>query len=189
MSGLQLNDFASLPLLAISCTHADANEVFRRFVARDGTRCGAGEAAAGVARQRSTTVGDALTLDALGLIPVDTAAAIAAGDLIESAADGRATPWADPVSRHAVVDGAAANTDIAVAGILAADTLDSIVALDGSAVPGPVIHSDGHIRSSGATGGKKLLVVWHAPYRPPQGRALTAASGAGKTIIAAIGLA
>lgn len=168
----------SQSLFTLTVEAEGADEKFRRFVKADGSRAGAGEQTLGVCRVKSTTDGELVTVDAAGIVPVAAGAAIPADSWVESDAQGRAVPWSRPVIRHAVVDGAAANTDIAVAGITDEDTLDAVVATDGTAVPGPAIHSDGNIRSTGATAGKKLLVVWRTPYRRPAGRAVAAAVAA-----------
>ena len=185
---LTVDSVTALPLFTLSAAHADANEVFRRFVARDGTRAVNGETAAGVSRAKSTTVGDDLTLDVAGVVLVEAGAVLAADDWVQSGADGRAVKWSRPAIRHLVVDGAGANTDIAVAGLAAGDTLDAVVATDGTAVTAPSIASAGNIRSTANTTGKKLLVVWRSPYRRPAGRALLAASAAGKHIPVLLGV-
>lgn len=163
------------PLYTLTVEAEGTDDKFRRFVKADGSRAGAAEAALGVGRFKgATTDGELIPVDVAGVVQVTVGAAIAADDWVESDAQGRAVPWSRPVINHAVVDGAAANTNIAVAGIAQADTLDAVVATDGTAVPGPTIHAAGQIRSTGATTGKKLLVVWRTPYRRPAGRALAA---------------
>ena len=184
---LNTSNVTATPLYTLSAVHQDALEVFRRFVKRDGTRAGARELVAGVSRTRSATVGDDLTLDMAGVVLVEAGGAIAVDDDVESAADGRAAVWAGP--SRAVVDGAAANANIAVAGITTDDRLLPVVALDGTAVPGVTIHSDGNIRSAGATNNKKLLVEWLPPGRRPAGRALDAAAAAGAHIPVLLGIA
>lgn len=181
---LTRDNVTATPLFGLSAVHQDTNEVFRRFVKRDGTRAGARDRVAGVSRVRSAEVGDDLPLDMAGAILVEAGAAIGADDYIESDADGRAVPWTGP--RRVVVTGAAADTDIDVAGIRTTDTPVTVVATDGTAVPNVTIPSDGHIQSTGATTGKNLIVEWP---NPPVGQALQAAAAAGDYFALRLGLA
>ena len=184
---VEANNFATTPVLTLSVRHADTDEVWRRFVTTAGTRAGAGAQVLGVARVKSTTEGDIVPVDVAGVAVVVAGAAIAADAHLASDAQGRAVTRAEPVSEHAVVDGAAADTDIAVTGIATTDTLDAIVATDGTALGAVSIHSDGNVRCANATTGKKLLVVWHTPAAPSAGRALAAAAAAGDHLPALIG--
>ena len=186
--GLEIDTLTYHPLFPLTVRHADTNETFRRFVMRDGTRAVAGAQPLGVGRVRSTTVGDMMAVDVAGVVQAEAGAVLAADDLIMSDADGRAVPFVEPVIRHAVVDGAAASTDIAVAGIATTDTLDAVVNLSDNDVPaGASITSDGNIQSTDATSSDKLLVVWRRPSRPV-GRALAAATAAGKYVPVLLGL-
>lgn len=188
MAGPVTNTFTDAPLHSITVERDGTDEIWRRFVRADGARCGAGDAPIGVCRIRSTTDGDLVPVDTAGVLLVATGGAFAAGDPIAPDAQGRAVRAMRTPLEMAVVDGAAADTDIAVGGIRTTDELVSVVALDGTAVPGPTIDSDGNVQSTGATGGKKLLVVWRGPERPVAGRALHASSAADETVAALIGL-
>ena len=174
-------------VLSVTVEHKDANEVFRRFVKADGTRAGAGERALGVSRIRSETSGDLLPVDVSGVILVEAGAAIAADARVTPDADGRAVTRAEPAVKRLVVDGAAANTNIAVAGIAVGDELLDVLALDGTEVTVPTIHAAGQIRSTANLTAKKLLVIWRAPPGEDAGRALLAASAAGKFIPVLLG--
>lgn len=188
MSGAITTSVTDAPLHSITVEREGTDELLRRFVRADGARCGVGDAPLGVCRIRSTTDEDLIPVDTAGVLLVETGGAIGVGETIAPDAQGRAVRAERAPLSMAVVDGAAADTDIAVAGIRATDDLVSVVALDGTAVPGPSIDSDGNIQSTGATAGKKLLVVWRGPERPVAGRALRASSAAGETIAALIGL-
>jgi len=166
------------PFYTLTVEAEGADEKFRRFIKADGSRAGARERPLGVCRVKSSVDAELIPVDVAGVVLAVAGAAIAADDWLESDAQGRAIPWSRPVINHAVVSGAAANADIAVTGITTEDTLDAVVATDGTAVPGPTIHSDGNIRSTGGTTGKHLLVVWRTPYRRPAARAVAAATAA-----------
>ena len=175
------------PLHTLTVEAEGDNEKFRRFVGIGGARAGANENVLGVCRVKSSEDGELIPVDVAGVVLVEVGAAVALGALVGSDADGRATPWARPDIKHVVVDGAAANTNIAVGGITVADQLDAVVALDGTAVNAPTIHAAGQIRSTSNTAGKKLLVVWRTSYRFPAARALAAATAAGDTIPVLLG--
>ena len=155
---------------------------------RAGTRAGAGAPVLGVGRTRSAASGDIVPVDVAGVVLVEAGAAFAIDAQVMSDADGRAVTRPTDPDRRAVVDGAAANADIAVTGIAAGDELLDVLALDGTAVTAPAIHAAGIIRSTANLAGKKLLVLW----RPPSalaGRALAAAANAGDYRPILIGLA
>ena len=185
---LQADTFTTRSLLTLTVEHADANQVFRRFVKRDGTRAGAAEQAIGVSRIRSATQGEDLPVDIAGLVLVEAGAAIPVDAYVEPDAMGRAVTFVPPTIRHAVVAGASANTNIAVAGTELGDTLDAVVATDATAVAGPTIHADGQIRSTNSTTGKNLLVVWRKPPRSAAGRAMLPAAAAGDTVPVLLGV-
>ena len=170
------------PLLTLTVEAEGAAEKFRRFVLPDGARAGAGGNPLGVCRTKSAADGELITVDVAGVVPVTAGGAIAATGFVQSDAEGRAVPWSPPTVRHAVVNGAAANGNIAVAGIALGDTLDAIVALDATAVAAPTIHAAGQVRSTTNLAGKKLLVVWRKPWRKPAGRALAPAAAADDTV-------
>lgn len=73
---------------------AGIDEIFRRFVRPDGERCSAsGDIILGVCPQKSTTPGELVPVDVLGVVPVEAGAAvpIAAGAVrVMSDAQGRA---------------------------------------------------------------------------------------------------
>ena len=123
---------------------------------------------------RPAAMHDPVDVRIFGVGAVEAGGAFAAGAQLASDEDGKAVAYVADAVRHAVVDGAAANADIAVAGITSTDRLDAIVALDGTAVAAPTIHDAGKVRSTTNTTGKKLLVVWRPAWRPPAGIALTA---------------
>ena len=172
----------SQPLYTVTVEAEGADEKSRRFVLPDGARAGADSAPLGVCRVKSSAAGDNIPVDVAGIALVEAGAALSAKDWVQSDAKGRAVPFTPPAVQHAVDDGAAAGANIAVTGIALGDTLDSVVALDATAVNGPTIHAAGQIRSTSNTAGKKLLVVWRKPYRPPAGRVLAAAAAAGDIV-------
>ena len=187
MGGVVVNALTGIPVLTLTVEHGDAQEVFRRFVKSDGTRAGAGETTIGVSRIASVTMNEDLPVDAAGVTLVEAGAAIAADTLVMSDADGRAVERPADPDRRAVVDGAAANTNIAVAGIAVTDELLDVLALDGAAVTAPTIHAAGQIRSTANTANKKLLVIWRRPSEVA-GRALAAAGAAGDHLPVLVGL-
>ena len=182
-------NFTTVPVLTLTVTHSDANEVLRRFVNRDGTRAASGDRPMGVSRIASAAIGDDLPVDVAGVSLVEAAGAIAADADLAPDADGRAAalPASRPI-RQAVVPGAAAATDIAVAGIQVGDELLSIAATDATAVANPTIHSDGNVRSSSALAGKHLIVLWRPALMYRAGRALAAAAAAGDIIPVLLGV-
>ena len=99
----------------------------------------------------------------VGVAEVEYGAAVGRGDLLTADADGKAVPVEGPAIFQATVAGAAADTDIAVDGILADDELVGVSATDATAVTGPAIHTDGNIRATGSTAGKTLIVAWRRP--------------------------
>lgn len=173
--GLEIDILTAHPLFTLTVEHADANEVFRRFVTRAGTRAGAGAAVLGVGRVRSAAAKELIPVDVAGVVLVEAGAAIAVDAVVMSDANGRAVTRPSDPDRRAVVDGAAAGADIAVTGIGAGDELLEVLALDGTAVTAPVIHAAGIIRSTANLANKKLLVLWRPPSAPA-GRALRAAT-------------
>ena len=179
----------SQPLHTLTVETEGDDEKFRRFVHPDGRRAGVDDNTLGVCRVKSSADGDLVPVDVAGVVPVEAGAALSAYDWVQPDAEGRATSWTPPAINHEVVDGAAANTNIAVTGIVRGNTLDAVVALDGTAVNAPTIHANGQIRSTSNTTGKKLLVVWRKPYRVPAGRVLEAAAAAGDTVPVLLGRA
>lgn len=137
---------------------------------------------------RPAKSGDPIDVCVFGEAPIELGGAVARGDLLTSNADGKAVKAARSPIRSIVVDGAAANTDIAVTGIAVGDELLYAGALDGTAGIQALnlasIQSAGNIRLSVSSAGKKLLVVWRGPAQGVIGRALQA--GAPGDIIGAL---
>ena len=66
---------------------------------------------------------------------------------------------------QAIVGGAAANTDIAVAGLTAKSDVIGVVNLTDNAMAPGITSKSGAIRSTGATNNKRLLVTWRDEQR------------------------
>ena len=117
----------------------------------------------GVVDRNGGTSGGRVEVMRIGIAPVEYGGAVTRGDRLTSDADGKAVK-AEPSLYSAVVDGAADNVDIAVAGIETTDELAAVVNLSDNDTPaGAEIHSDGNIRSTDPTNGDKLLVLWRRP--------------------------
>ena len=153
---------------------------------------GATDAVIGVT-DRPSKAGDVVDVVAAGAPAVEYGGAIAYGDRVVSGADGKAHAAPAKDVFQALVAGAAANTDIAVAGILATDVLVGAVELEGAAYTDLLattsIHADGAIRVTSATNGNKVLVTWRRPTRTA-GIALRAgvAGDIGQVLLAPAGL-
>lgn len=122
MTGIIVDSVTDHSLQAFTVGHADALEVFRRFIRADGRRAGAGDAPAGVCRVASTALNDLLPVDTAGLVQVEAGAAIPLGSggiaPVKAGADGRAVPVGnldpDPVAGIAVAAAAAAGAFVPV---------------------------------------------------------------------------
>lgn len=122
MQGIIVDSVTDHSLQAFSIGHADALEVFRRFVRADGRRAGAGDVPAGVCRVASTTPNELLPVDTAGLVQVEAGAAIPLGSggiaAVKAGADGRAVAVGDldpdPVAGIAVAAAAAAGAFVPV---------------------------------------------------------------------------
>ena len=79
MQGIIVDSVTEQSLQTFTVGHADALEVFRRFVRADGRRAGLGDAPAGVCRIASAAVDDLLPVDTAGLVQVEAGAAISLG--------------------------------------------------------------------------------------------------------------
>ena len=109
----------------------------------------------------------------LGVGEIYCGVAVEAGDLLVAAATAnhanRAVPrrTAGPGINQAVVDGAAADTNIAVAGLLETSEIIGVINLtDNAAVDRTTVTvAAGQIQSSGSTAAKKLLVTWRDELR------------------------
>lgn len=122
MQGIIVDSVTEQSLQTFTIGHADALEVFRRFVRADGRRAGLGDAPAGVCRIASTSADELLPVDTAGLVQVEAGAAIALGPggvaPVKAAADGRAVPVGDldpdPVAGIAVAAATAAGAFVPV---------------------------------------------------------------------------
>ena len=122
MQGIIVDSVTEQSLQTFTVGHADALEVFRRFVRADGRRAGLGDAPAGVCRIASTAADELLPVDTAGLVQVEAGAAIALGPggvaPVKAAADGRAVPVGDldpdPVAGIAVAAATAAGAFVPV---------------------------------------------------------------------------
>ena len=182
-----VNSVTMVPIASVTVERSGADEIWRRFVRYDGERCGADDVPVGVSRVKSTADGDLVVVDTVGAVLVRTGGVFGAGAAVASDAEGRAVLAAPSNPELAVVDGAAANNDIAVAGIQETDTLIAVSATDGTAVTAPTIHDDAVVRSTADLTGKKLIVVWRGPEHPVAGRALQASTEEDATIAILLG--
>jgi hypothetical protein len=169
-----------------------------RFVTHAGAHAGVAGAAIGVSR--SAAAEDAyVPVDVIGTVVVESGAAVAVGDLVQSDSTGRAITATASSLKQAVISGGAAGAHT-VTGIAASDRLVSVVRLDvevdtGTSASGNKVQAASALTSEFAvsaantidntggtnTTGDLLLVTWETA-QPVRGRALQAASGAGKFI-------
>ena len=152
------------------------------------------DALLGVADELGALKGGRCDVHLAGIAPVEAGGVFAAGAWLTANADGKAVAASvsAPVLHTALVDGADADTDIAVADVLATDHLGAVIELaaDGTALADRLasarsaITEDGKIRTRDSTAGKKLLVQWMRARVPVSavGRALGAATAAGDLV-------
>lgn len=122
MQGIIVDSVTEQSLQTVTVGHADALEVFRRFVRPDGRRAAQGDAPVGVCRIASTAASDLLPVDTSGIVQVEAGAAIALGPAgatpVKAAADGRAIPVGlldpDPVAAIALAAASAAGAYVPV---------------------------------------------------------------------------
>ncbi len=186
------------PILTRNFTAGSA--VAARRIAQPGTEAGevvqadgAGAAALGVADEVGAEEGGRADVHLAGIADVEAGGAFAAGAWLASDADGRAVAAAPPAPavRSAVVDGADADADIAVEGVLAGDRLAAVVELaadgrnlvDRLAGGKASVAADGAIRTKDSTAGKKLLALWtRGGAVQAVGRAFAASAGKGDVV-------
>ena len=193
MPGPIVNDLTTCPLLTLTVERDGADELFRRCVRYDGARAGAGDLALGICRERTTTDGDIVPVDVAGTALAVAGGAFAAGADLAADAEGRVVAATRSELHVARTSGAAANTDINVAGIAPGDeVVDAInlgAAVGASLATLPVVHSAGKVRTPVDTsGGIILLILWRTPPRPIVARALAASTGADETVPVLLGV-
>lgn len=188
MSGPIVNSTTTCPLLTLTVERDGTDELFRRFVRYDGARAGAGDLALGICRERNTANDSLVPVDVAGTALAVAGGAFAAGADLASDAEGRAVAATRSEIHITRTAGAAADTDIAVAGITTDDEVLGAYATDGSAVGTLAPHSAGHVRSATATNGKTLIILWRTPPRPVIARALAASSAADETVPVLLGV-
>ena len=115
MGGIPGGPLARLPLQTITMEHEGADEVLRRFVRSDGTRCVANERPVGVGEASSTKDGELFPATHKGIAVVDAGAAIALQNgerAVQTDAEGRAIirTGANPIAGY-VIDAASAAGD------------------------------------------------------------------------------
>ena len=152
------------------------------------------DALLGLADELGAVKGGRADVHLAGIAPVEAGGVFGAGAWLTADAEGKAVAAApaSPVPASAVVNGADADTDIAIAGIETTDRLGAVIELaaDGTAVVDRLagdkasIASNGNIRTAHSTAGKKLLVQWMRARVPVSavGRALGAATAAGDLV-------
>lgn len=162
-----------------------------RFVTSAGAHSGAAGDAIGVTRSDGAE-GALVPYDVYGTAVVESGGIVAVGDRVQSDATGRAIKATATGVRSAVIVGGAAG-DLTVTGIGVNDRLIAVVRLDRDATAaninllGPTaefsITAANTINNAGgtSTASDALLVLWES-VAPIKGRALQAASGAGKFI-------
>ncbi len=100
----------------------------------------------------------------VGIADVEYGAAVNPGDRITSDEDGKAVAAEDKLFQVGAA-GAAAATNIAIAGILTTDELVSIIATDGADVGATHVSEDGQVQCVESTAGKRLIVQFRRRHR------------------------
>ena len=174
----------SRPLLTLTIA-ATATLTANRFVTVGGAVCGAAGDALGVVRTAATS-GDKVPVDVAGTAVVEAGGTIAAGQYVQSDADGKAVAAAASAIKTAVIAGGSAGA-LTVTGIATTDRLIGVTVLDRDATAANInlvnltseftITAANTIDNTGGTvtTGNTLLVVYESA-RPIKGRALGAAS-------------
>ena len=188
MSGPIVNSATTCPLLTLTVERDGTDELFRRFVRYDGARAGAGDLALGLCRERNTTNDSVVPVDVAGTALAVTGGAFAAGADLASDGEGRAVAATRSEINITRTAGAAANTDIAVAGITTDDEVLGVVADNDIAIVTPAVQSAGQVRTATNTAGRTLHVLWRTPPRPVIARALAASSAADETVPVLLGV-
>ena len=186
--------------LLTKCYDASGAIAARRIVAMGAQPGAAAQAASatdallGLSDELGAAMGGRCDVHLAGIAPVEAGGVFSAGVWLTADAHGKAVAAAvsAPVLHTALVDGADADTDIAVAGVLATDRLGAVIELaaDGTALVDRLVSGrsaiteDGKIQTSDSTAGKKLLVQWMRARVPVSavGRALGAATAAGDLV-------
>lgn len=162
-----------------------------RFVTNAGAHSGLAGDALGVSRS-AAAIGAYAPVDVYGTAVVEAGGVVVAGALVQSDATGRAITAAATGTKSAVIAGGSAG-DLTVTGIATTDRLVGVVRLNRDATAANVnidaLTSEFTITAANtlnnaagtATTGDSLLVLWES-VAPIKGRALQAASGAGKFI-------
>ncbi|GMU44161.1 MAG: DUF2190 family protein [Xanthomonadales bacterium] len=174
----------SRPLLTLTIA-ATATLTANRFVTVGGAVCGAAGDALGVART-SASSGDQVPVDVAGTAVVEAGGTIAAGQYVQSDADGKAVAASASAIKTAVIAGGAAG-DHTVTGIATTDRLISVVQLNrdatasnitAAALTGEFTISAANTinNASGTATTGDVLIVTYESARPVKGRALSAAS-------------
>lgn len=174
----------SRPILTLTIAAA-ATLTARRFVTVGGAVCGAAGDALGVARCAASS-GDKVPVDVSGTALVEAGGTIAAGQYVQSDADGKAVAASASAIKTAVIAGGSAGA-LTVNGIATTDRLISVVRLnrDSTAanITADALTSEFTISAANTidnTGGTAttgdVLVVTYESARPVKGRALSAAS-------------
>jgi len=120
----------------------------------------------GISADLGAATGGALDIHLAGIAILEAGAAIPAGARVAAGADGKGVAAPRQSVFQQVVDGAAANADIAVTGLSVGDTLVSAIELASGyrdRTSASSIHAQGVLRVSAATNGDKLLVSWQTP--------------------------
>jgi hypothetical protein len=183
--GTQNHSLLTLSILATAVIAAC------RFVTNAGAHSGLAGDALGVSRS-AAAIGAYAPVDVFGTAVVESGGVVAAGALVQSDATGRAITAAATGTKSAVIAGGAAG-DLTVTGIATTDRLVGVVRLNRDASAANVdisaltaeftITAANTINNAAGTNttGDSLLVLYES-IAPIKGRALQAASGAGKFI-------
>ena len=145
---------------------------------------GPGDALIGIAAELDVAADARIDVHLAGIAEVEAGGAITRGARVTAGADGKAAEAEAATVFQVATAGAAANTDIVVAGIKPGDELVSVIELaDGYAdrTANAAIHAADTIRITDATDGDRLLVTWRRPMRTV-GVALQASRAAGDLI-------
>ena len=166
------------PIIPFAAESALAIHRIVKFGGEDGKvvqATGGSDAPVGVT-DRPARTGETVDVSVYGMAAVEYGGDVTRGALLGSGADGKAVGAQRPALSSAVVDGAAANTDITVTGIAAGDELIGVVSLDGTSssdlLSAASIHAADTIQITSSTASGKLLILWRTPAAAVIGRAL-----------------
>ncbi len=114
----------------------------------------------GVSGSRAVKESETVEVAIAGIAEVEFGGAVSRGDLLTTDNEGKAVAIDSAGLTLVHADGAAADTDIAVAGIKTTDDVVGVAVTDGTVTGKVTIHRDGHIRAANTTAAKELIVAY-----------------------------